>query len=69
MSDALQKAREFESAHLPEIPAEVLPVYHVTGGVGWINDPNGFSRYRGEYHLFYQYHPYSKQWGPCTGAM
>ena len=64
MSDALQRAREFEAAHLPEIPAEVYPVFHVTGGVGWINDPNGFSRYRGEYHLFYQYHPYSKAWGP-----
>ena len=64
MSDALRKAREYEAAHLPEVPAEALPVYHVTGGVGWINDPNGFSRYQGDYHLFYQYHPYSKQWGP-----
>ena len=64
MSDALQKARAYEKAHLPEVPAATLPMYHVTGGVGWINDPNGFSRYKGEYHLFYQYHPYSKQWGP-----
>ena len=64
MSDALNKARAYEAARLPEIPAATLPMYHVTGGVGWINDPNGFSRYRGEYHLFYQYHPYNKQWGP-----
>ena len=64
MSDTLQKARAFETTHLPDVPAAALPVYHVTGGVGWINDPNGFSRYKGEYHLFFQYHPYSKQWGP-----
>ena len=29
-----------------------------------MNDPNGFSRYKGEYHLFYQYHPYDSHWGP-----
>ena len=29
-----------------------------------MNDPNGFSMYDGKYHIFYQYHPYSTQWGP-----
>ena len=29
----------------------------------WINDPNGFIWYKGEYHLFYQCFPYSAQWG------
>lgn len=29
----------------------------------WINDPNGFIWYKGQYHLFYQCFPYSTQWG------
>lgn len=40
------------------------PVYHVAPPVGWLNDPNGFSYYKGEYHIFYQHHPYSVNWGP-----
>lgn len=60
----LQKAREFEQDRLKEIASEERPLYHVTGGSGWINDPNGFSYYKDEYHLFYQYHPYSNEWGP-----
>ncbi|MBQ6496597.1 MAG: glycoside hydrolase family 32 protein [Firmicutes bacterium] len=29
-----------------------------------MNDPNGFSRYGGKYHLFYQYYPDATCWGP-----
>ena len=63
-SQALQEARDFLEKYLPYAPAEEQPLFHVTGGIGWINDPNGFSIYQGEYHLFFQYHPYSNQWGP-----
>ena len=64
MSTKLSKAREMEKKYLPHLSPEDLPRFHVTGGIGWINDPNGFSVYRGEYHLFFQYHPYSNKWGP-----
>lgn len=64
ISDKLRRAREYEEDNLASIPADALPLYHLTGAVGWINDPNGFSLYKGEYHLFFQYHPYSRSWGP-----
>lgn len=63
MTEKLKKAREYEALHRPEV-APQLPVYHLTGGVGWINDPNGFAPYKDEYHLFFQYYPYDTQWGP-----
>ena len=40
------------------------PLYHITGEKGWINDPNGVVRFKGRYHVFYQYHPFSCEWGP-----
>ena len=63
-SEKLRQARDYEARHMPGVPETERPAFHVTGGVGWINDPNGFSCYRGEYHLFFQYHPYAVQWGP-----
>ena len=63
-SEALQKARDFETQYGPHIPSVERPAFHATPTIGWMNDPNGFSLYKGEYHLFYQYHPYSNEWGP-----
>ena len=36
---------------------------HLRAPGNWINDPNGFIYYKGEYHLFYQYFPYAPRWG------
>lgn len=40
------------------------PKFHLAAPFGWINDPNGFCYFNGEYHMFYQYHPHSPEWGP-----
>ena len=64
ISQTLQKARDFESQYMSYVPEEERPEFHVTGAIGWINDPNGFSVYKGEYHLFHQYYPYKAIWGP-----
>ncbi|MCM1148803.1 MAG: glycoside hydrolase family 32 protein [Butyricicoccus sp.] len=64
VSSKLQKARDFEAQYSPHIPETERPAFHATPSIGWMNDPNGFSFYKGECHLFYQYHPYSNEWGP-----
>lgn len=39
------------------------PQLHFTPRDHWMNDPNGFIYFNGEYHLFYQYFPYENAWG------
>ncbi len=40
------------------------PAFHITGEVGWINDPNGLIYYNGRYHAFFQHYPDDTKWGP-----
>ena len=35
------------------------PQYHFLPPANWMNDPNGLIQWKGQYHLFYQYNPYS----------
>lgn len=64
LSQSLRDARKYEEAMERKIAGEPRPDFHLSARVGWMNDPNGFSFYKGEYHLFYQYHPYDSHWGP-----
>ncbi len=63
-SQTLRDARKYEETAEKLIRDEGRPEFHLSTRVGWMNDPNGFSFYNGEYHLFYQYHPYDCHWGP-----
>ncbi len=36
--------------------------YHFTPYKNWMNDPNGLCWFRGYYHLYYQYNPFSQEW-------
>ncbi|MBR6706754.1 MAG: glycoside hydrolase family 32 protein [Clostridia bacterium] len=60
----LDRVREFEREQAMKLSADERPLFHLTPLVGWMNDPNGFCWYKGRFHLFYQYHPFSRQWGP-----
>lgn len=61
-SNTLSRARRYEAQH--RTPADRRPVFHAAPPVGWCNDPNGWSWFGEQYHLFYQYHPYDTTWGP-----
>ena len=43
---------------------QIRPYFHITGEKGWINDPNGLIKFKGLYHVFFQYYPHDVNWGP-----
>lgn len=64
----LELSAEIKGSH--DLYHESLrPQFHFTVKRGWHNDPNGMVYHEGEYHLFYQYQPFSvssfsdKSWG------
>ncbi len=63
-SEKLKQTHEYETAHAKAITEQERPVFHLSPMTGWMNDPNGFSYYKGKYHMFYQYNPYDTNWGP-----
>ena len=68
ISQALDKARKYEKEYGDKIAKKDRPEFHLSSRTGWMNDPNGFSYYDGQYHLFYQYYPYESKWGPMHWA-
>ena len=58
ISETLREARRYEEVAEQYIQKSDKPAFHLAARVGWMNDPNGFSYYKGQYHLFYQYYPF-----------
>ncbi|HEL2000575.1 TPA: glycoside hydrolase family 32 protein [Streptococcus suis] len=58
------EANQFIQTEKGKVNPIFKPQAHLTPETGWINDPNGFIYFRGEYHLFYQFNPYESVWGP-----
>jgi beta-fructofuranosidase len=64
-TEALARAEAAVRAAAPRAQADPSrPIFHVTAPAQWINDPNGPIYYHGQYHLFYQLHPFSDGSGP-----
>ena len=49
MSQALRDARKYEEIMEKKISPDMRPNFHLSPRVGWMNDPNGFSFYNGEF--------------------
>lgn len=62
ISQMLLDARRYEADAGNRIAEDMRPGFHLTPRTGWMNDPNGFCFYKGQYHLFYQYYPYKSRW-------
>ena len=64
ISQKLLEARKWEEENSALVDSSKRPFFHLSSRIGWMNDPNGFSIYNDEIHLFYQYFPYKSVWGP-----
>ena len=64
MEYSIERANAYIAQHVAEVNPRYRSRLHAMPPIGWINDPNGLCYYRGQYHLFGQYHPYSSAWGP-----
>ena len=40
-----------------------MDTLHLKAPGNWLNDPNGFIYFKGQYHLFYQHFPFATRWG------
>lgn len=69
MNEAFEKARQAVQESVEQAAQSPYRLgYHIMAPARWINDPNGLIQWNGEYHVFYQHHPFdvkpgSIHWG------
>ena len=64
MKESIRKANQYIDENREKVNQQYRGAFHLLPPIGWMNDPNGFVYFRGEYHLFYQFYPYDSVWGP-----
>ena len=66
-SQILRDARKYEMEMERKIAGEHRPVFHLSSRVGWMNDPNGFSFYKGGIPYVLSVSPLlARSGGPCA---
>ncbi|OCG05212.1 glycoside hydrolase family 32 protein [Gilliamella sp. wkB112] len=64
MSTAINKANQAVKNLEKQMNKQYYPHFHISPLAGWMNDPNGLIYFKGQYHAFFQHHPYDENWGP-----
>lgn len=62
MENLIDRGNQYIKENGDKVNKEYRLTYHLMPPTGWMNDPNGFSYYKDEYHLFYQHYPYEAKW-------
>lgn len=56
-----RKQQQALRTHIDQDPYRLQ--YHIVPPSGWLNDPNGLCEYQGVHHIYYQYSPFTAEWG------
>ena len=61
-SDVLETGITVVHTKPDNAPPDLPESYHFRPPFGWMNDPNGFGRFEGRPHLFYQHYSHGLRW-------
>jgi len=61
-SDVLETGITVVHTKPDNAPPDLPDSYHFRPPFGWMNDPNGFGRFEGHPHLFYQHYSHGLRW-------
>jgi beta-fructofuranosidase len=61
-AEVVEKGITVMHTSVANAPAPVKDGYHFRPPFGWMNDPNGFGRFGGRPHLFYQHYSHGLRW-------